>query len=157
PMCGGASSQPNRWSNVLEALTGTWSSYSCDRLERQGGVFNFAYDQGYFIPHINMSTGSAQANDGILDAYKSLAKFGLMTFDSIHTFLDAPPLVDASTFHARLHDNVTRLGDFSYGNPGRLFFPGCATGYMIDNGATNEDATIVRLISVGRDAITDMD
>ncbi|MDH3817283.1 MAG: hypothetical protein OES21_01640, partial [Myxococcales bacterium] len=84
-----------RWSVVAQALTGEFSPYECNSETRIGGIYAGEYDEGYFLPHIQLPqelaayTGS-QGGNGVLDIYLERIKFGLMTFDSIGTLSDRP-------------------------------------------------------------------
>ena len=153
PMCAGSPSgvnDRNRWTTVLEALTGTWPSdeYYCSTIGRS--VFTGAPDWNYYLPYNKPPLAIAQNDDGILDAYIDRMKFGLMTFDSTYTFTDTHPLLVArTTFNARLGDNAGAQGGYSYGEPRPLEFYGCSTTFMVDSGARNEGAPSGALISVG--------
>ncbi len=162
PMCSGSASgtnEHNRWTTVLEALTGSWpsSSYYCTDVLRTTAGFVGQPDYRYYLPYHEPPLGVTQLNDGILDVYLDRIKFGLMTFDNTYTFRDPPlyvneQLVPRTTFLARLTDNVTNPGEFSYGDARPLTFPGCGTTYMVDTGARNESASMGRLVSVGTEA-----
>ena len=144
-------SQQNRWATVLEALTGGFNDFSCTTQSRNTAAYATQYDFGYYLPHIALNW-SSQSTDGVLDAYRDRIRFGLMTFDGVGTFTDSEPLVPRSIFNARLADSAGIRGDYSYGTPRPFTFPGCATTYMMDNGARNASATAGQLISVGTDA-----
>ena len=161
PVCSGTVSgtnQRNRWTTVLEALTGSWpaSAYSCQSVPRNTAAFVGQPDYQYYHPyHRPPSTG--QLNDGVLDVYLDRVKFGLMTFDNTYTFRDAPEyvneqLVPRTTFLSRLIDNASRPGEYSYGDARPLTFPGCVTTFMVDTGARNEDASMGAMVSVGDEA-----
>jgi type IV pilus assembly protein PilY1 len=157
PMCTSApsSDERNRWATIVEAMTGGYNEFSCDRQNRHTSTFSGQYDYGYYIPHFALDTGGGQANDGVLDAYRERAKFGLMTFDGVPTFTDSSDLVFQSVFETRLSDNVAAEGMYSYGEPKAFTFPGCGDPHMIDSGARNENADVGQLISVGSDAVDD--
>lgn len=158
PICSGTPSstnERNRWTTVLEALTGSWpdSAFSCTAVPRNSASFVGQPDYQYFLPyHRPPSTG--QLNDGVLDVYIDRIKFGLMTFDNTYSFRDPPEYVNQQlyprvSFLTRLGDNAGAPGEFSYGEPRPLTFPGCATTFMVDTGARNESASMGRLVSVG--------
>lgn len=158
PVCGGSPAsrnERNRWTQMVEALTGTWSdsNYFCDAVSRTGASFSGMPDYNYYLPYHRPPLASPQNNDGILDVYAERIKFGLMTFDSTYTFTDSHPLlVPRTTFRSRLIHNQQNFGGYSYGDPQPLTYPGCATTFMVDSGARNDSAPGGRLISVGTDA-----
>ncbi len=147
-------SDRNRWTTVLEALTGTMSDFTCSTEDRSAASYVGQYDYGYYLPHFR-SSYATQLTDGILDGYMDRVKFGLMTFDGFGTFTDTSPLVTSTIFTARLTDSRSSKGDFSYGEPRPFSLPGCAEPYMLDNGARNESASVGRLVSVGSDLTSD--
>jgi type IV pilus assembly protein PilY1 len=158
PRCGtGADDERNRWSMVLEALTGSFDTFTCERRDRTGGEFAGQLDHAYAIPYHRPPLGSPQQSDGVLDVYVDRVKFGLMTFDGVSTFLDArTDLVTEVYFRTRLGDNVSQPGDYSYGEPKAFTFPGCEEPFMLDNGARNEAFDAMgRMISVGGDLSSD--
>ena len=155
PQCRRGSYQRNRWSMVLEALTGSFRTYTCSSNQRGTSFFRGEYDQGYYLPHIDLPLSPAnQQNNGILDTYRDRIKFGLLTFDAVGTLTSRPPLVRASEYRARsfLDDALTAEGGFSYGEQREFTFRGCDTTYMIDNGARRSGTHGGALISVGGEA-----
>jgi type IV pilus assembly protein PilY1 len=158
PVCNASRSQRNRWTNVLEALTGTWnvSDFYCTALNRSTGSFRTEPDFRYIYPYHRPPLDRIQNNDGILDVYRDRIRFGLMTFDNTFTFRDPPTFTDTTlvsyaTFLSRLRDDPTKPGEFSYGEPQRLTFVDCPTPYMINTGARNENASMGRMIAFGRE------
>lgn len=153
PMCSGSPSgtnERNRWTTVLEALTGTWNDTSFYCSTRDRNTYTGAPDWNYYLPYHEPPLGLAQNNDGILDAYIDRMKFGLMTFDATYTFTDTHPLlVRAPSFMARAFDNPNAPGGYSYGQPRELMYQGCPDTFMVDSGARNEGAPSGALISVG--------
>ncbi len=155
PNCGLATPDRNRWSTVLEAMTGSWNNFSCSRVNRS--TFAGEFDAEYFIPHFTHPGTVDQNTDGILDVYVDRVKFGLMTFDGIGTLSTQTALVTQSVFNTPsfLADSQGEPGMFSYGEPKAYSFPGCGEDHMLDNGARNTNATMGQLVSVGSDAIVD--
>ena len=162
PACGTGvgNDEKNRWATVLEALTGSWTNYTCTQEDRDTYPTT-AYDYGYYVDHIAFGAGIVAAQDGVLDVYKNRIKFGLMTFDAISTanFLDQliyesnwPNYYAHSTGSRTLFDWATQeQGGYSYGDARPFMFPGCGAPYMINLGARNEAAPAGALISVGDD------
>lgn len=156
PICAGSPSgtnERNRWNQVVEALTGTWSDsdYFCSSVSRT--AFTGDPDFNYYIPYHRPPLALSQANDGVLDVYIDRIKFGLMTFDGTYTFTDSHPLlVEELPFLARLSDNVTRPGGYSYGEAKPLRYDGCPTTFMVDSGVRGAGAPSGALISVGTEA-----
>jgi type IV pilus assembly protein PilY1 len=156
PVCSGSASgtnERNRWTTVLEALTGSWpnANYFCSAVPRNVST---EPDFNYVHPYHRPPLAVPQLNDGVLDVYLDRIRFGLMTFDNTYTFRDPPEFLNqqlfpASLFMGRLVENAGRAGEFSYGEPRPLTFPGCATTFMVDTGARNASATMGRLVSVG--------
>ncbi len=150
PSCGGASDERNRWATVVEALTGTWTSYSCTQENRSAPAYVGQFDYRYYIDHFQGPDAAApQDDDGILDLYVDRVKFGLMTFDPLGTFVGEEPLVDAASFS--LIRNVGADGAYSYGEAKSFGLEGCANPFMMDNGGRNESSDMGRLVSVGDD------
>ena len=103
PLCSAAPYEQNRWSVVAQALTGEFTPYECNSDTRIGGIYTGEYDEGYFLPHIQLpqeipTYAGSQSGNGVLDIYLERIKFGLMTFDSIGTLGDRPPLVTQVDF-----------------------------------------------------------
>ncbi len=164
PSCGPAP-QRNRWATVLEALTGTWESFSCASEDRRNASYSSQADFRYYIPHIlhpnetrlvggGVFGASPQRTDGILDSYLDRVKFGLMTFDGVSTLRDRPLLVTEVEFNTFLASSRGALGGFSYGEPKPFGFLGCGQPYMIDNGAQS-GVPGGTLVSVGSDNFAD--
>jgi type IV pilus assembly protein PilY1 len=152
--------EKNRWTVTLEALTGTYSagSYSCKEIDR-ATLDPEEMDYGYYLPHFEItSPASAQASDGILDAFKTRLKFGLMTFDGAGTTLTGDSLRaydDFSVEPLKSQDQGPE-GMYSYGELKPLVFPGCPEKYGYNAGArreisATETAFPGALISVGSD------
>ncbi len=146
--------QKNRWAVTLEALTGTFNNFRCVRKDRS--TYTGAFDQDYFLPHYDFTTGATQASDGVLDTYKSRLKFGLMTFDGILTTVNGATLVpyanyaSSSTLKAQIDGTE---GMYSYPNSSsgwkQLLFPGCDSPYGVNAGARAKGTVAGSLISVG--------
>jgi len=153
PMCAGSTSgtnERNRWTQTVEALTGTWSDrdYYCSAISR-GTLASGTPDYNYYLPYHQLPSSAAQNNDGILDVYLDRVKFGLMTFDATYTFSDSHPLlVSRTSFMGRLSDNTGLRGGYSYGDARPLTYPGCATTFMVDSGGRNEGAPEGALIPI---------
>ena len=162
PMCGGGAGtdEQNRWSVVAQALTGEFTAYECNSDTRIGGIYTGEYDEGYFLPHIQLphELGGPQSSNGILDTYIERIKFGLMTFDSVGTLVDQPPLVTETDFlmPAFLAESATTKGMYSYGENKQYSFLGAAAPYMINNGARSADAPEGGLVTVGADSSGEM-
>src|SRR5262249_36611857 len=103
----GGTPEKNRWAVTLEALTGRFSTFGCERLPRTTD-FGASYDAGYFLhypqpwncrsgDYCKLGSGDEiirQESDGILDQYVGRMYFGLMTFDGWDTYKGAPPLIE---------------------------------------------------------------
>lgn len=160
----------NRWTTVVEALTGSLGNFSCTRYGTpENGRSNptpigniFTYDNPWWMPHhrIDDSAVASQATDGILDVYRERVKFGLMTFDGVPTITSGGELLDLSTFAlwstAQQGRFVQYEGGFSYGPNRELYFNGCDQIKIVNVGAKNGDAIDIngavndgRLVSVG--------
>jgi type IV pilus assembly protein PilY1 len=159
PVCSAGNYEENRWGIVAQALTGEFSPYECNSDTRIGGIYSGQYDEGYFLPHIQLPqeipayTGS-QSGNGVLDTYLERIKFGLMTFDAIGTLSDQPPLVTQAAFEAAafLSDSAGNKGMYSYGDNKPYSFPGALSTYMLNNGARSAGAPEGGLVSVGADS-----
>ena len=147
PDCRLATPERNRWNTVVEALTGSYSDYTCTVEDRTGYPITDP-DYRYFLPHVN-SAYTAQRSDGILDVYVDRVRFGLMTFDATSTFAGEGELMPQTDFMVRIADNPRSPGGFSYGGERPFSFPGCGAPYMIDNGARGEGSFPGATVSVG--------
>lgn len=128
----------NRWSMVVESMTGTFPTFSCTQQDRSTGGFVGEPDYQYVIPHHDI-TATGQNTDGILDAYRERVRFGLMTFDGIGTLRTAGVLVPEYDWDAPFQlDSQTSEGQYSYGGTRQLFFPGCSTTMAVDNGMRSD-------------------
>jgi len=163
PVCGAGTFEQNRWSVVAQALTGEFTPYECSPQTRIGGIYTGQYDEGYFLPHIQLPqeigsyTGS-QSGNGVLDIYHERIKFGLMTFDAIGTLSDRPPLVPQTTFQTAPFpaESLGTKGMYSYAGDKPFSFPGAVTTYMLNNGARSAVAPEGGLVSVGADSTASM-
>jgi type IV pilus assembly protein PilY1 len=149
----------NRWSVLLESLTGKFTDYQCNELARtaENGM---TYDIGYSIPYHQpwacptgtvcpypgTSTSPIQLDNGLLDNYAGRLRFGLMTFDGFATYTGAPDLVPAATFNTTLSN--TSPGSWSYGGAKTFHYPTCTTDYMMDTGVRSPNAPEGALISL---------
>lgn len=137
--------EKNRWAVTLEALTGSWDDFQCERQERTSAN-GATYDLGYPIPHFQPAD-AMQNEDGILDSYIDRVKFGLMTFDGQPTWRGASPLVPANAWReAKSRDEE---GLWSYGSARDFSYPGCATDFTMNAGVRSRAAADGALISVG--------
>ena len=143
----------NRWALTIEALTGSFQSYTCRSMDRSGtGFVSTDYDYGYYLPHIDFGTAPPQNTDGILDSFANRVKFGLMTFDGIGTTINGETLVPYHKFFddtAFMTQVESAQGMYSYGRIGRLSFPGCEDDYGVNAGARGPGTHPGALISVG--------
>lgn len=154
PVCSGtagAGDDRNRWTTVLEALTGTWDDYYCTRRSRLG--YTGAPDQHYRLAYHEPPIGVSQNLDGILDIYSTRVKFGLMTADAFYGLRSYhSTFVPESVFRANLLESRGAGGSYSYGTEQRWTFPGCGVPYMVDAGVRHDGVGIPgRLVSVGTD------
>ncbi len=154
--------QKNRWAITLEALTGTFTDFSCRKELRTESKYKNAktYDYGYYLPHHNFTTAPGdftilqnQATDGVIDAFAQRIKFGLMTFDGVGTTLGGDTLIPLSQFSIEPFKSavVGAPGIYSYGRVGGLSFPGCENVYGINSGARGPNAPDGALIAVSDD------
>jgi hypothetical protein len=139
----------NRWAETLEALTGTFEDFSCERIARAMGPAD-RYDSGYYLPY-HRPIGR-QRDDGVLDRYGDRVRFGIATFDGWDTWLGAAPLVTVDGFDFALSDReqglwsynpAHEIADFTADSAqphGVFFYPNCTTNYFMDTGIRNERA-----------------
>jgi type IV pilus assembly protein PilY1 len=164
PVCGAGTYQENRWSVVAQALTGEFTPYECNADTRIGGIYAGEYDEGYFLPHIQLpqeipTYAGTQGGNGILDIYLERIKFGLMTFDSIGTLSDRPPLVTQGAFQTAPFpaESIGTKGMYSFAGDKPYTFPGAGgTVYMLNSGARSSAAPEGGLVSVGGDSTAAM-
>ena len=152
PRCDPAAgeSEKNRWTQTLEALTGTFRDFSCEALERslENGA---TYDIGYYLPY-HRPAGS-QEGDGVLDLYRDRLRFGLATFDGMETYVGGDRLIPDDTFDLALSTSMS--GQWSYspaleigpllevgGWPiGSFKYPNCTGAYFMDTGIRSARAS----------------
>ena len=163
PVCGAGTYEQNRWSVVAQALTGEFVPYECNADVRIGGIYSGQYDEGYFLPHIQLpqeipAYGGSQTANGVLDTYIERIKFGLMTFDSIGTLSDRPPLVSQADFLLAPFpaESGGTKGMYSYAPDRPYSFPGALTTFMLNSGARSASAPEGGLVSVGADSTASM-
>ena len=165
PLCSAGTYEQNRWSVVAQALAGEFSPYECNSDTRIGGIYTGEYDEGYFLPHIQLpqeiaTYAGSQSGNGVLDIYLERIKFGLMTFDSIGTLTDRPPLVPQSTFtdSARSQPNQSAPRACTPSRATEPYtFPGAGgVVYMLNSGARSAAAPEGGLVSVGADSTASM-
>lgn len=158
PTCTGDTAQDslqkNRWAMTVEALTGSFQSFTCRSVERTTApdFSSTDYDYGYYLPHIDFGANPPQNTDGLLDSFANRVKFGLMTFDGVGTTINGETLVPYRNFidDAAFIDQVEGApGMYSYGRVGRLSFPGCEDDYGVNAGARGPGDLPGSLISVG--------
>jgi type IV pilus assembly protein PilY1 len=156
PTCTGNTAQDslqkNRWALTLEALTGSFQSFTCRETDRTSAPFvSTDYDYGYYLPHIDFGTNPPQNQDGILDSFANRVKFGLMTFDGVGTTINGETLVGLNNFYVDPFKTMVEgaPGMYSYGEVRRLSFPGCTEDYGVNAGARGEGNHPGALISVG--------
>lgn len=148
PRCGADGSDKNRWASVLEALTGTFDDFSCERHARE--EFTGEYDEKYAVPY--HEPRGRQRDDGVLQAFANRVRFGLATFDSVDSYDRAvqrgpeefdfdraagrdgqwsyPPAIDMNQLEQR--SDGTRVGFYRY--------PGCPHAYVMNTGIRSRDA-----------------
>ena len=164
PLCSAGTYEQNRWSVVAQALAGEFSPYECNSDTRIGGIYTGEYDEGYFLPHIQLpqeiaTYAGSQSGNGVLDIYLERIKFGLMTFDSIGTLSDRPPLVTQSTFTTAPFpaESIGTKGMYSFAGDRPYTFPGAGgVVYMLNSGARSAAAPEGGLVSVGADSTASM-
>jgi len=159
PVCTGNRSRPNtksRWISLLEALTGTYDNYYCTAIDRR--IYRGAADQYYPIPYYAPS-GNQQPN-GLLDTYRDRVKFGLMTMDPVYGLegfeSSAYYYITPTAYSSRIAQVTGALGEYSYGPPRPVSWPGCVTAYVSNGGARRapKGSEVIPggLISVGNDS-----
>ena len=164
PLCSAGTYEQNRWSVVAQALTGEFIPYECNSDTRIGGIYTGEYDEGYFLPHIQLpqeipAYAGSQSGNGVLDIYLERIKFGLMTFDSVGTLTDRPPLVPQATFQTAPFpaESLGTKGLYSFADDKPFTFPGAGGAvYMLNSGARSAVAPEGGLVSVGADSTASM-
>jgi len=150
----------NRWATTLEALTGTFNDFQCEKLARtsaNGATFDVNYFTPYHQPWDCSTADTAcafssvpatyQNGNGILDQYATRVRFGLMTFDGWDTYVGAIDIpMPASNFDIPRSNSVHGL--WSYAGPKPINYPGCDVDYMMDTGARSAIAAEGSLISM---------
>jgi type IV pilus assembly protein PilY1 len=150
----------NRWAMLLEALTGTFTNFQCEPLQRTDST-RFTYDYGYSKPfhrpwvcpggatycdYPGTETVPIQMQNGLLDNYANRIRFGLATFDGMRTWAGKGDLVFTSEFSTTLSDG--KEGSYSYAGPKAYQYPTCGRDHMIDSGIRNRAAPEGGLISI---------
>jgi len=148
PRCSMEESQKNRWTQALEALTGTFDDFSCEAKDR--ALFGDAYDSKQELPY--HEPRGVQRTDGILQTYAARARFGIATLDPTASYeRDDQRSIEEYSFSMAADE----AGVWSYPAPrdasevetigGRLVgsyrYPGCPHPYFMNTGIRNRDAT----------------
>lgn len=152
PNCGAG--ERSRWHGVLEALTGSFASASCETIARTADNPDFSYDRNYPIPNIEL-TELEQRNDGLLTRYGAYVRFGVATFDSV-TAYGPDTLVTENAFDWARSRKVDGMSSYAGVDPersgharvradgsvvGRVFYPASAGPFLIDTGIRSQYAS----------------
>lgn len=159
PTCTGNASRTNtrsRWISLIETLTGTYDNYYCTSINRR--IYRGAADQYYFMPHY--APGGTQQANGLLDTYKDRVKFGLMTMDPVYGLEDSSTssyyYLRTSSYWSNISRITGALGEYSYGPPRAVSWPGCTEAFVSNGGArraaSRSESIPGGLISVGADS-----
>jgi hypothetical protein len=150
-----AAGDRNRWTVLLEALTGSFLDEKCETLERtEQNLGVGAYDSGYYLPYHRPNLEGGQRPDGLLDEYQRKLRFGIATYDNWDTCLGAAPLISTSDFSRSMSESQAGLWSFgSFDNAtgvirvrpdgtrvGSIRYPGTSTEFMMDTGIRAPDA-----------------
>lgn len=141
----------NRYTDLLEVLTGSFEDFSCERIDRDERALGpDAYDLGYYLPYHRPA--GRQRSDGILDRYRDQLRFGMATFDGTDTWSGAAPLVARDEYDFELsaqeaglwsYNAAHEIADFvpDDGEPhGSIRYPNTVTTYFMDTGIRNTHA-----------------
>lgn len=149
-----ASGERSRWHGLLEALTGSFASATCETEVRSAERPEFSYDRNYPVPNVRL-TSVDQRGDGLLTRYGNYVRFGLASFDSVPAY-GAETLVAESTFDWDQSRKAEGMSSYAgvdpdrTGNPrvradgsvvGRVFYPASAGPFLIDTGIRSQYAS----------------
>lgn len=148
PTCGSEGSEKNQWTQMLEALTGTFEDFSCEAKARDD---EDAYDFGFGIPYHQPS--GAQRADGLVRMYAGHMRFGVATFDGIasHDSDEYQLAPDEFSFSKSAGqdglwsypavESIEELEVGPHGFQAGLYrYPGCPHPYLMDTGIRSRDA-----------------
>jgi len=153
-----ATSQRDRWTSLIEVLTGDFATYRC----REDGTVA----RPYTMPMAQRPNGTwdrpdgfswGQAPNGILDTYGERVRFGLMMYDNVYglpgvTDISLTQLHVTALTPARRADWLGAPGDFSYGPDKILSFTEClGNPYIVNAGARSIAAGDTGMVSFGVD------
>lgn len=156
--CDLAVPQRDRWTSLLEVLTGDFATYNC----RAAGTVA----RPYTMPMARRSNGTwdrpdgfswGQQPNGILDTYGERVRFGLMMYDNVYglpgvTDISLTQLHVTELTAARRADWLGAPGDFSYGPDRILSFTEClGNPYIVNAGARSIAAGDTGMVSFGVD------
>jgi hypothetical protein len=154
PDCSAEPALKNRWTVVLEALTGSFEDFACIAHQRNAPLAT--YDLGFHLPyHEPLGT---QLGDGLLNAYADRLRFGSATFDGWDTALGYPPLVSREDIDLEASNGVEGMWSYPVadanevllrpdGTPiGDVRYPNTTTTYWMDTGIRSAAADDGRLI-----------
>ena len=156
--CGLAVAERDRWTSLLEVLTGDFATYRC----RADGTVA----EPYTMPLAQRPTGTwdrpdgfswGQQPNGILDTYAERVRFGLMMYDNVYglpgiTDISLTQLHVSELTAARRVDWLGRPGDYSYGPDRILTFTEClGNPYIVNAGARSRAAGNTGMVSFGVD------
>jgi hypothetical protein len=157
-----ATSQTNRWQQLLGTLTGSFAEFGCESLSRTADN-GATYDLSYVIPYSRPSAVTRQRSDGVIDAYASRIRFGTATFDARATYSGLPDLQPLAAFDFMASDAVA--GAFSYAGTraggtrirpdgtgvGEIVYPSVMQPYFEDKGVQNTRASAGALLVAAAD------
>lgn len=144
----------SRWHRVIEALTGSFSSASCETSARTTLDAGLSYDRNYPIPNVKLDDAIEQQNDGLLARFGNYVRFGLATFDSVMSY-ESDELVPEAAFDWSKSHKQAGMSSYAGADPerrdrarvradgsvvGRVNYPASAGPFQIDTGIRSASA-----------------
>jgi hypothetical protein len=144
----------SRWYQVIEALTGSFSTFGCESTPRSA-IEDFSYDHNYPIPSLVLTPDVQQRDDGLLYSFAPYVRFGTATFDSMPAY-GSDALVPEQNFSwakSRSAEGMSSYAGTAPGKPnkprvrkdgsvvGRVNYPGSAGPFIIDTGIRSQGAS----------------
>lgn len=162
PKCSAETPEKNRWTELLEALVGTFETFMCEAVPRDEAS---AYDFGYSVPY--HAPQGVQRSDGLFREYGDRLRFGLATFDGIQSYDKAPQLgLEEFSFTK----SAGQAGLWSYPaiesaeqlearwdgfQAGVYRYPGCPQPFVMNTGIRGPDAESGALVVMERPGLSE--
>ena len=168
----GAAPERDRWTSLVEVLTGDFATFNCRWVPRStfAGEPDATDPSRYYVEPLAQipATGVwahpdgvswGQVNNGVLDQYSERVRFGLMMYDNVYGLPNIPgnpasltQLHTRELTAARMPAWLGAAGDYSYGRDRPMSFAAClGDPYIVNAGVRSAAAGSTGMVSFGVD------